>query len=306
MRSSNKLNTAKKSPQAQPQRGQVPVATAILATYNSGSTLLAALSSLLTQTVPIELIVVDDGSTDQTRTIVSQVPNVIYLAQSHQGPALARNLGAQHAQSDILLFVDADMTFAPDYVEELIAPILKSSRATSKLAERSVVGTYSVAERVANWDHPLARAWNIQEGWADRLRFPPNPPKYGTDYRAILKSEFERVGGFDNIGYTDTWSLFNKLGVRPLSTQAICYHKNPDTFTSVFRQARWAAKRPYKYGLVGTLYALLRTSLPVSLVLGVTKSLTYGNFYFLPFKIIYDLGRLVGILEMLSTGKLSK
>lgn len=277
------------------------VASAILATYNSEQTIVAALSSLLTQTVPIEIIVVDDGSTDSTSSMVrtirpSRSSDFLYLKQSHSGPAKARNLGAKKAKSEILLFVDADMTFAPDYVEKLIAPILKNE----------VVGTYSVAEHVANWDKPLARCWNIQEGWANQLRFPANPPKYGTDYRAILKSEFDRVGGFDDIGYTDTWSLFYKLGVRPLSTNAICYHKNPDTYAAVFRQAKWAAKRPYKYGLVGTLYALLRTSLPVSLVVGAVKSLSYGNLYFFPFKIVYDLGRTVGILEMLGTGKLSK
>lgn len=273
-----------------------PVASAILATYNSEKTIVAALSSLLTQTVPIEVIVVDDGSTDETRKVVKNLPNITVLAQSHQGPAKARNLGAKHAKSSILLFVDADMTFDKNYVEKLIAPIFKGD----------VIGTYTVKEYVANWESPLARSWNIQEGWADKLRFPANPPKYGTDYRAILKSEFERVGGFDDIGYTDTWSLFNKLGVRPLSTHATCYHKNPDSFSTVYRQARWASKRPYKHGMFGTFYALLRASFPVSLVVGVTKSIRHNNYYFLPFKIVFDFGRFVGILEMITTGKLSK
>jgi len=236
-----------------------PVASAILATYNSEKTIVTALSSLLTQTVPIEVIVVDDGSTDETRKVVKNLPNITFLAQSHQGPAKARNLGAKHAKSSILLFVDADMTFDKNYVEKLIAPILKGE----------VIGTYTVKEYVANWESPLARAWNIQEGWADKLRFPANPPEYGTDYRAILKSEFERVGGFDDIGYTDTWSLFNKLGVRPLSTHATCYHKN-------------------------------------SLVVGGINSVKYQNYSFFPFKIIYDLGRFIGIIEMLLGGKLSK
>jgi len=273
-----------------------PVASAILATYNSEKTIVAALSSLLTQTVPIEIIVVDDGSTDNTSTIVKSFPSLTYLTQKHQGPAKARNLGAKHSHSNILLFVDADMTFEKDYVETLIAPILKGE----------TIGTYSVKEYVANWNSAFARSWNIQEGWADKLRFPANPPKYGTDYRAILKSEFDKVGGFDDIGYTDTWSLFNKLKVRPLSTLAACYHKNPDSLTSVYRQARWAAKRPYKYGQLGALYALLRTSLPISLVLGVLNSIKYQNYYFLPFKIIYDLGRFIGIIEMLLGGKRSK
>ncbi len=296
MTSLNKLNTNSKSNSVKSRRTSGPVASAILATYNSEKTLVAAISSLLTQTVETEIIVVDDGSTDKTSEILKQFEGITYLNQSHQGPAKARNLGAAHANAKILLFVDADMTFAPDYVATLIDPILKNE----------VSGTYSVRELVANWVSPLARCWNIQEGWTDRLRFPPKPPKYGTDYRAILKSEFDRVGGFDDMGYTDTWSLFNKLGVRPLSTQATCYHKNPDSLSAVYRQARWAAKRPYKYGFVGSIYAVFRTSLPVSLLVGLLKSIKHHNLYFIPFKIVYDLGRFVGILEMITTGKLSK
>ena len=277
-----------------------PVASAILAVYNAGSTIEACLNSLLTQSLPIEIIIVDDGSTDTTVVSMNrfieanQSTKITLLNQSHGGPALARNLGASHARSDILLFVDADMTFDKDYVKDLIAPIQKGE----------VIGTYTTEERVANWDSVWARCWNIQEGWEDGKRFPSNPPKYGTDFRAILRSDFERVGGFDHIGYTDTWSLFNKLGVRPLSTTAVCYHKNPDTLSAVFRQARWSAKRPYKYGFLGTIYALIRTSLPISLIVGLAK--TYKEPFFVSFKLVYDFGRFIGILAMLLTGRLTK
>lgn len=277
-----------------------PVASAILAVYNSELTIKSCLESLLAQSMALEIIIVDDGSTDQTVVSMNRFieanssTKITLLNQSHGGPALARNLGASHASSDILLFVDADMIFDKDYVKDLITPIQKGE----------VIGTYTIEERVINWDNIWARCWNIQEGWEDRKRFPENPPKLGTDFRAILKTEFERVGGFDHIGYTDTWSLFNKLGIRPLSTQAICYHKNPDTLPAVFRQARWSAKRPYKYGLIGTLYALIRTSLPISLIVGLAKIYKVRNFVI--FKIVYDFGRFIGILEMLLTGKLTK
>lgn len=275
-----------------------PVASAILAVYNSETTIKSCLASLMDQSQPIEIIIVDDGSTDNTLAIinalVSKNRNISVLKQNHLGPAIARNLGASYANSDILLFVDADMTFAPDYVAQLIKPILSSN----------IIGTYTTNEQVANWDNVWARCTNIQEDWEKGKRFPPNPPKYGTDFRAILKSEFDRVGGFDNIGYTDTWSLFNKLGVRPLSTNALCYHKNPATLSAVFTQARWSAKRSYKYGLLGTLYALLRTSLPISLVAGIGK--IYQDRNFVMFKLVYDLGRFVGILEMIVTGRLAK
>jgi glycosyltransferase involved in cell wall biosynthesis len=286
-----------------------PGASAILAVYNSEATIEAALTTLLTQSIPLEIIVVDDGSTDNTHTtiirIIEAFPGcqVTVLKQEHGGPALARNLGASKATTDILLFVDADMTFDRDYVKALIAPILAGK----------TIGTYTTEERVANWDNPLARYWNYQEGWEDGKRFPKQAAlpsvalaQEGTDFRAIKKSEFVRVGGFDNIGYTDTWSLFGKLGVRPLATKAICYHHNPGSYQAVYRQAKWLAKRPYKLGPIGNLYALLRTSLPLSLVAGIYNAAVRRAPGYFIFKLVYDFGRFVGILEMILTGKLSK
>lgn len=66
-----------------------PIASAILATYNSEKTIVAAISSLLTQTVPIEIIVVDDGSTDNTSKIIKSFPSITCLTKKHQGPARA-------------------------------------------------------------------------------------------------------------------------------------------------------------------------------------------------------------------------
>ncbi len=273
-----------------------PTASAILAVYNAEKTIRACIDSLLIQTVSIEIIVIDDGSTDRTLSIIKEYSDVKLLTQAHKGPALARNLGGRSACSEILLFVDADMVFDPNYAQDLVEPII-----TGK-----VVGTYTTEERVANWENIWARCWNIQEGWEDRKRFPKNPPKYGTDFRAILKSEFDRVGEFDNIGYTDTWSLFAKLGVRPLRTRAVCYHANPATLSAVYVQARWLAKRPYKLGMIGTLYALARTSLPVSLIVAPVKAVLNLEPRYIVFKLVYDLGRFVGIIEKLLTGKTSK
>lgn len=264
-------------------------ASAILAIYNGATTIRQALDTLLTQSVSLEIIVVDDGSTDTTKQILKDYKQITVLMQDHQGPALARNLGAQKATTDILLFVDADMNFDKDYVKELIAPI----------KNKEVIGTYTSEERVANWDNVWARCWNLQEGWEKGKRFPVNPPKYGTDFRAILKSEFERVGGFDNTGYTDTWSLFQKLKKRPLVTKAICYHANPGSLGKVFTQAKWVAKRSYKFGLLGSFFALIRASLPISIIIGAVKSLINLEINFLVFKIVYDFGKFLGILEML-------
>jgi glycosyltransferase involved in cell wall biosynthesis len=279
----------------------LPKVSAILAVYNSGKTIETCLESLMNQSIPVEIIVIDDGSTDTTveiikRYYVSKQSNIKILQQKHQGPGVARNKGASAAHGGILLFVDADMVFDRRYVEDLIAPLKKNE----------IIGTYTANEQVANWDNVWARCWNWQEGWEPRLRFPTNAPEYGTDFRAIRHADFDRVGGFDNIGYTDTWSLFQKLHVRPKKTMALCYHKNPDSLRAAYRQSRWAAKRPYKYGRLGTLYALARTSFLVSLCTGCLTAIRYKEPAFLLFKVVYDWGRFAGILSLLLTGNTAK
>jgi hypothetical protein len=66
------------------------------------------------------------------------------------------------------------------------------------------------------------------------------------------------------------------------------------------------AKRKYKLGMIGSLIALIRVSLPVSVLIGVVKSLKYKLPSFLVFKIVSDLGQFIGILEYLIFRKVSK
>lgn len=262
----------------------------LVAVYNGSQTIEACINSILKQSYSAEIIVVNDGSTDNTSELLKNwTGQITILNTKHKGAALARNYAASRANGSILVFADADMTFGKNYLKDLVAPILKGKS----------IGTYTTREKVVNWDSIWARCWNIQEGWQDKMRFPPNPPKWGTDFRAIKGSSFNSVGGFDDIGYTDTWTLYKKLGVKPLATTALCYHHNPGSLASVYKQARWVAKRPYKLGVLGVFIAILRTILPFSILIGILKGIARKEPAFLPFKITYDFGRLVGLFEYL-------
>lgn len=274
----------------------------IIPTYNEKEDLEKCIESLGFQTHnDFEIIVVDDGSTDNTsrivRNIKSQISNIKFFEQEHQGAGAARDLGAKHAKGNILVFVDADMTFDKDFIKKLVDPIEKGS----------VKGTFSKEEFVSNWDNDWARCWNINEGWEDKRRHPKNYPESQHVFRAILKSEFEKVNGFTPGGYDDDWSLSKKLGYKAVNAPgAIFYHKNPENLTEIFKQAKWIGKRKYKLGFFGYFIALVRSSLPVSVLVGVCKSLLIFNFKFLFFKLIYDFGIFVGIIEYLLTKKSSK
>lgn len=277
----------------------------IIPTYNEEGVVGACLESLSKQTYKqslagfagkdLEIIVVDDGS---ELPVTSHWSPVTVLRQKHQGPGTARNLGAKEAKGEILVFVDADMTFDPDFIQKLIEPILSGK----------TKGTFSKDEYVSNWENVWARCWSINEGWEPKRRHPKGYPDKQKVFRAILKSEFERVGGFDvTRGYNDDWSLSEKLGYKAdVVPNAVFYHKNPDNLIEIFEQAKWVAKRRYKLGIFGIAYNLLVYSFPDSLWVGFWKSLFKKEPLFIVFKIVYDLGVFIGILEYFLFGKVSK
>lgn len=271
----------------------------IVPTYNEKRVILDCLESLGKQSLgDFEIIVVDDGSTDGTKKEIGNlhkvVPSIKLLTQSHKGPGAARNLGAKKAKGKILVFVDADMAFDKDFLKKLVAPIKKGK----------VSGTFSKEEYVSNWQNALSRSWSINEGWQQKRRHPKDYPDTQPVFRAILKKEFEKVGGFTPGGYTDDWSLSKKLGYEAVNAPgAKFFHKNPESLDETYIQAKWVAKRKYKFGLLGSLVALVRVFFPISLVVGLVKGTLHKEPTFLIFKIVYDFGCFMGIIEYLTTGK---
>jgi glycosyltransferase involved in cell wall biosynthesis len=106
----------------------------IIPTYNRAQLLLEALESAKSQTYrPIEVIVVDDGSTDNTQEIVSrfkevnssEIFRVSYLRQQNKGPSAARNHGLSHSSGEYLQFLDSDDLIHPRKIEIQVG-LLKS------------------------------------------------------------------------------------------------------------------------------------------------------------------------------------
>ncbi len=81
----------------------------VIPSYNRAHTLGRAIESVMQQTLrAFELIVVDDGSTDNTRELVRSRPGIRYLRQDNQGVSAARNTGIRHATGDWIAFLDSD------------------------------------------------------------------------------------------------------------------------------------------------------------------------------------------------------
>jgi len=87
-----------------------PLISVILPVYNGEKYLIEALQSVFIQGYsPLEIIAVDDGSTDRSASILAQHSHQVqYYYQENQGPAAARNLGLRKAKGDFITFIDAD------------------------------------------------------------------------------------------------------------------------------------------------------------------------------------------------------
>jgi glycosyltransferase involved in cell wall biosynthesis len=99
--------------------------TVIIPSYNRAHTLSRALQSVMAQRHPAdEVIVIDDGSTDNTRELLqNQFPQVTYLYQENAGVSAARNQGIRQASGDWIALLDSDDEWLPDKLEKQVAAI---------------------------------------------------------------------------------------------------------------------------------------------------------------------------------------
>lgn len=262
----------------------------ILTVYNEEKLLGESLDSLMAQTYkPLEIIVIDDGSTDASPEIAQKFP-VKLLRQRHLDLPLARNLGARVAKGVIIVYCDADMVYDKDYIKNLVKPIL----------EKGIIGTFHNDEFVANMDNKWARCWNINDHVPLGRRQHPGLEE-SIYFRAIRRKEFLKVGGFDNVGYLHDRFLAEKLGSKAVvAPKAVCYHYNPDSALDVFWSARYLGKGlVYSYKLKTLLqYSPLNTIRRI-----VLDTLASKEPFFPIFKIVFDFGVNVGAFWALLTKK---
>ncbi len=99
-----------------------PLVSVVIPVYNCEAYLAEALDSVLAQTYrPVEIIVVDDGSSDRSASVAARYSGVRCLTQPHAGAGAARNLGAASASGSFLAFLDADDLWVSDKLESQMA-----------------------------------------------------------------------------------------------------------------------------------------------------------------------------------------
>lgn len=104
-------------------RNMKPLISIIIPTYNRAHILSKTIKSVLEQSYKnFELLICDDGSTDETERLVKSIKDtrIIYLKQENKGPGAARNLGLKNAKGEIIAFLDSDDEWLPKHLEYCI------------------------------------------------------------------------------------------------------------------------------------------------------------------------------------------
>ena len=202
-----------------------PLISIIISAYNSENKIEKCLNSLLNQTYnPIEIIAVDDGSTDKTKEIIKKFidnKKVFLLEQKRQGPGAAKNIASKKAKGSILVFVDSDEYPRQDYIEKLTKPIREGKYKTS-------IGAWVLAYPKNPWAR--CRFEDTSE-----LRY--HAMKSGV-FRAIKKDFFNHLGGFNaSKGYSDDRIQNNAKRAR--INDAIFDHDTDSNLNELYKKRKW-------------------------------------------------------------------
>ncbi len=264
----------------------------IVPAYNAARTLPQTLEALQRQTLPrdvYEVIVVDDGSTDDTAAVAARY-GVRVLCQENRGPAAARNAGVRIARGEIVLFTDADCAPREDWIERMVAPFRHPDIVGTK-------GAYLTRQRSR-----MARF--VQQEYEDRYdrmkRFPyiDFVDTYSAAYR---RDVFLANGGFDTIFPTASvedqefsFRLAQKGYKMVFVPEARVYHLHDESLREYVRRkvyigyykallTRWLPERllhdthtPPVLKVQLLLMALFLAFLPLALVFAWARGLVLG------------------------------
>ena len=172
-----------------------------------------------------EVVVVDDGSTDGTpdwlRQNATRFPHVRLIEQSHGGPAEGRNRGVDHAQGDVIVFIDSDLVVTDSFLSCHASSLVRSWEARGD----RLCFTYGAVVNTANFEQPTAERHKLRDlSWA----------YFATGNVAIAKEVLQRAGLFDTgfrlYGWEDLelGERLRRMGVQLIKCPAaVGYHWHP-------------------------------------------------------------------------------
>ncbi|MET9482980.1 bifunctional polysaccharide deacetylase/glycosyltransferase family 2 protein [Streptomyces sp. NPDC006638] len=217
--------------------------------YNERECIANTVRSLMESGHPIEVVVIDDGSTDGTADIVEAMwlPNVQVVRQENAGKPAALNNGIAHARHDIIVMMDGDTVFEPSTVGELVQPF--GDPRVGAVAGNAKVGNRDTL--IGAWQHiEYVMGFNLDRRMYDVLRCMPTIPGAVGAFR---RQALERVGGMsdDTLAEdTDITMALHRDGWRVVyAERARAWTEAPESV-----QQLWSQRYRWSYGTMQAIW----------------------------------------------------
>ncbi|MFE0630064.1 bifunctional polysaccharide deacetylase/glycosyltransferase family 2 protein [Streptomyces sp. NPDC058864] len=220
----------------------------IVPAYNEKECITQTVHSLAASDHPVEIVVVDDGSTDGTADIVEalDLPGVTVVRQPNSGKPAALNNGVAHARNDLIVMMDGDTVFEPATVRELVQPF--GDPRVGAVAGNAKVGNRT--RMIGRWQHiEYVMGFNLDRRMYDLLRCMPTiPGACGAFRRDALRD----VGGMSDETLaedTDVTMAMHRAGWH------VVYAENARAWTEAPSSVRQLWKQRYRWSY-GTMQAM--------------------------------------------------
>lgn len=159
----------------------------VIPAYNAAWIIADCLRAVFQSTFQeFEVIVVNDGSTDETAEIARKFPCTVLAAPAKSGPASARNIGAGAASGEILVFIDADVLIKPESLSAIDAAL------AAKPEIAALFGSYEAATRPGNFTSVFK---NLQHHYTHQTSN-EEANTFWSGFGAVRRALFDAVGGF--------------------------------------------------------------------------------------------------------------
>jgi glycosyltransferase involved in cell wall biosynthesis len=180
----------------------------IIPTFNRSHIIMEAIESALAQTIPcLEVIVVDDGSTDNTRErLAPYMDRIVYIYQENQGVSAARNTGVRAAKGDLVAFLDSDDVWHPRKLELQVLYLHEHP-------ETALVGAIAFDDPTRAW--PALPADASLPAQPAALEDVALRPPFLTSTAVVRKHCFDKIGYFDtDLRNAEDRDLYIRIGSR--------------------------------------------------------------------------------------------
>ena len=202
----------------------IPKVSVIIPCFNNEQTIIETINSIINQVYSyIEIIVVNDGSTDKSKEIVydfikkNETTNLILINQINSGPSKSRNSGSIKATGEYLLFLDADDIIDSNFISKCVYCLEQNKDLNIVYTKAAYIGA-----RQGNWNLP-------------DFKLPNFLIENCIPISALIRSDvFNKVGKFDeNLNFIEDWELWIRIimeygGVHQIPEVLFFYRKRFD------------------------------------------------------------------------------